>query len=315
MSSEHAQARPTASARAHPMVRTCSVGRGLLSEGPRWDAERAELLWVDILAGQVHAAPIDEDGRLMPVRTVPIGRHVGAAAPADAGGYVLAAVTGFWHVDDQGAVQALAQPEAGRADVRMNDGICDPQGRMWAGTMAYAETRGAGRLYRLDLDGRCSLMLDGLTISNGMGWSPDGTTMYLADSGTREIYAFDFDPIDGTLDHRRLFAQVNTPGAAPDGLTVDDGGDVWVALWNAGALARYTADGSLREMIPVPVDRPTSCAFGGSDGATLFITTSREGLDEQTLAGQPQAGHVLRVDGLGVTGPPCTAYRGRISAP
>ena len=113
--------------------------------------------------------------------------------------------------------------------------------------MAYAETPGAGRLYRLELDGRCTLVLDGLTISNGMGWSPDGTTMYLADSGVGDVFAFDFDLSGGTLDRRRTFAHVGTPGAAPDGLTVDSDGDVWVALWNGAALARYAPDGSLRE--------------------------------------------------------------------
>jgi sugar lactone lactonase YvrE len=302
-------------AQASPAVRVCSAGHGLLSEGPRWDADRAELIWVDILAGEVHTATLGADGRLEPVRTLHAGRHVGAAAPAAAGGYVLAAAGGFCHVDDDGALTELAQPESGRDDVRMNDGICDPQDRFWGGTMAYAETPGAGRLYRLELDGRCTLVLDGLTISNGIGWSPDGGTMYLADSGTGEVYAFDFDPDSGALDRRRTLVHVGTPGAAPDGLTVDDDGDVWVALGNGGALARYTPDGALRETVPVPADRPTSCAFGGRDGATLFVTTSRDGLDEATLAHQPQAGHVLRVDGLGVSGPPCTPYRGTVIAP
>jgi sugar lactone lactonase YvrE len=177
---------------AAPVARVCSADRGLLSEGPRWDAERAELIWVD--------------------------------------------------------------------------GICDPQGRFWAGTMAYAETPGAGRLFRLELDGTCTQALDGLTISNGMGWSPDCATMYLADSGTGEVAAFDFDPAGGTLGHRRTLVHVTTPDAAPGGLTVDHDGDAWVALWNGGALARYAPDGSLRETLPVPVDRPTSCAFGGPTG-------------------------------------------------
>ena len=263
----------------------------------------------------MHTATVGDDGHLEPVRTLQVGRHVGAAAPAVAGGYVLAAAGGFWHADDDGGLRELAQPEAGRTDVRMNDGICDPQGRFWAGTMAYAETPGAGRLYRLELDGSCTLVLDGLTISNGMGWSPDATTMYLADSGVGDVFAFDFDPSGGTLDQRRTFAHVSVPGAAPDGLTVDSDGDVWVALWNGGAVARYAPDGSLRETLPVPVDRPTSCAFGGRDGATLFVTTSREGLDPAALARQPHAGHVLCLDGLGVTGPPCTPYRGPVIPP
>ena len=300
---------------AAPVARVCSAGRGLHPEGPRWDADRAELIWVDILAGEVHTATIGDGGHAEPVRTLQVGRHVGAAAPAAAGGYVLAAAGGFCHVDDDGALTELAQPEAGRPEVRMNDGNCDPQGRFWAGTMAYAETPGAGRLYRLELDGRCTLVLDGLTISNGMGWSPDGTTMYLADSGTGDIFAFDFNPAGGTLGPRRTLAHVDIPGAAPDGLTVDSDGDLWVALWNGGALARYAPDGKLRETVPVPVDRPTSCAFGGRDGATLFVTTSRDGLDAAELARQPQAGHVLAIDGLGVTGPACTPYRGAMCAP
>jgi sugar lactone lactonase YvrE len=301
-------------ARAAPSARTCTALPGLLVEGPRWDAERGELIWVDILAGEVHISPVSADGELAAVRTLRAGRHVGAAAPAVEGGYVLAAAGGFCHIDGGGTLTELARPEGDREDVRMNDGICDPQGRFWGGTMAYAETRGAGRLYRLELDGTCTEVLDGLTISNGMGWSPDGATMYLADSGSGDVYAFDFDPASGDIDRRRTLLHVDVPGAAPDGLTIDDEGDLWVALWNGGAVARYAPDGSLRQTVPVPVDRPTSCAFGGPDGATLFVTTSRDGLDEFALARQPRAGHVLCIEGLGVTGPPCSPYRGKAIA-
>jgi sugar lactone lactonase YvrE len=197
-----------------PAIRVCSAVAGLLSEGPRWDADRAELIWVDILAGELHIAPLDDDGNLEPVRTLRAGRHVGAAAPALGGGYVLAAAGGFCHIDDNGTIVELAQPEGDRTDVRMNDGICDTQGRFWGGTMAYAETPGAGRLYRLEVDGRCTLVLDGLTIANGMGWSPDATTMYLADSGTGDIYAFDFDPASGDIDGRRCRCRKLRPGHA-----------------------------------------------------------------------------------------------------
>jgi len=157
-------------------------------------------------------------------------------------------------------------------------------------------------------------VLTGLTISNGIGWSPDGTTMYLADSGTGDIDAFDFDPATGDLGSRRTVAHVTAADAVPDGLTVDDRGDIWVALWNGGALARYHPDGSLLATIPLPVDRPTSCAFGGTDGATLFVTTAREGLSRAALARQPDAGRLLRLDSLGATGPPCMPYRGKLAA-
>jgi sugar lactone lactonase YvrE len=242
-------------------------------------------------------------------------RFGGAVAPAAGGGYVLAAGCGFLFADASGAVRELVQPEAGRSDVRMNDGACDPQGRFWAGTMAYDESPGAGVLYRLELDGTCTTVLAGLTISNGIGWSPDGSAMYLSDSGTGTIDAFHFDGPTGEISERRTVVHVREPGVAPDGLTVDDEGCIWVALWGGGALRRYSPAGSLLATVAVPVERPTSCAFGGSDGTTLFITTARHGLDETALARQNDAGRVFRLDGLGVSGAPCEPYRGRVTPP
>jgi sugar lactone lactonase YvrE len=289
----------------------CSATRGLLSEGPRWDAEREELLWVDIVGSQLHRATFGTDGLLHEAASIQFDRFVGAVAPAAEGGYVLAAGPGFLFADMSGTVRELAQPEAGRSDVRMNDGACDPQGRFWAGTMAHDESPGAGVLYRLELDGSCTTVLSGLTISNGLGWSPDGTTMYLADSGTGRIDAFDFDGATGEISGRRTIVGVTEAGVAPDGLTVDESGHLWVALWGGGALRHYSPQGSLLSTVPVPVDRPTSCSFGGPDRATLFITTARHGLDELALARQPDAGRVFCVDGLGVGGPPCAPYRGQ----
>lgn len=305
---------PEGAAAADPQLRVtaCSATVGLLVEGPRWIADRDELLWVDIIGSQVHRARVGADGLLESPATMQIDRHVGAAAPAVAGGYVVAAGTGFLFADTSGAICELAQPEAGRTDVRMNDGACDPQGRFWAGTMAYDESAGEGALYRLELDGSCTTVLTGLTISNGIGWSPDGTTMYLADSGTGTIDAFTFDPSTGDLDERRSIVRIEGPGRAPDGLTVDDDGDIWVAIWGGGALRRYRPDGSLLTTVVVPVDRPTSCAFGGPDGTTLFFTTSRHGLDRANLDRQPDAGRIFRIDGLGASGPACAPYRGRI---
>jgi sugar lactone lactonase YvrE len=157
-------------------------------------------------------------------------------------------------------------------------------------------------------------MLTGLTISNGIGWSPDGTTMYLADSGTGDISAFDFDQATGALGRRRTVVHVTTPNAVPDGLTVDHRGNLWVALWDGGALVQYRPDGLLLATVPLPVDRPTSCAFGDPGGETLFITTAREGLEDAALARQPDAGRLLRLDSPGVTGPPCQPYRGQLAA-
>jgi sugar lactone lactonase YvrE len=133
----------------------------------------------------------------------------------------VAAGPGFLFLDEDGSLRELAQPEAGRTDVRMNDGSCDAQGRFWAGTMAYDESPGAGALYRLELDGSCSSVLTDLTIANGIGWSPDGRTMYLNDSGTGCLDAFDFEPSSGTITRRRTLVHSDRAGVVPDGLTVD----------------------------------------------------------------------------------------------
>jgi sugar lactone lactonase YvrE len=152
-----------------PQITAWSATPGLLSEGPRWHEERQELLWVDILGRHMHRGSIRADGALENLETIAVDRHIGAVAPVLAGGYVLAAGQGFLFLDDAGSLYELAQPEAGRGGVRMNDGACDAQGRFWAGTMAYDESPGAGVLYRLELDGSCSTVLTGLTISNGIG--------------------------------------------------------------------------------------------------------------------------------------------------
>jgi sugar lactone lactonase YvrE len=270
------------------------------------------LLWVDIIGSRFYRARVGADGQLDELASLGFDRHVGAVAPVAGGGYVFAAGAGFLYAGESGEVHELAQPEAGRSDVRMNDGACDPQGRFWAGTMAYDESPGAGVLYRLELDGTCTTVLAGLTMSNGIGWSPDGTAMYLSDSGTGTIDVFDFDGSSGEIGQRRTIVRITDPGVAPDGLTVDEQGSIWVALWGGGALRCFSPEGLPLATVPIPADRPTSCAFGGPDRATLFITTARHGLDGPALARQPDAGRVFRLDGVGVTGPPCATYRGQI---
>jgi sugar lactone lactonase YvrE len=297
-----------------PDVRVWSETPGLLSEGPRWHEERQELLWVDILGRKVHRGTLASDGALERVETMTIDRHVGAVAPVIGGGYMLAAGRGFLFIDEDGSVRELAQPAAGSGDVRMNDGACDPLGRFWAGTMAYDESPGGGALYRLELDGRATTVLTGLTISNGIGWSPDGRTMYLNDSGTGCVDAFGFDGSSGAISDRRTLVRVDEPGAAPDGLTVDEDGGIWVALWNGGAVHRYAPDGALLARVELPVQRPTSCAFGGQRRDILFVTSARTELDEGALARQPHAGRVFAIEGLGVRGLPCMPYRGSTSA-
>lgn len=295
-----------------PEIAVVSAIPGLLSEGPRWHHERQELLWVDILGCKMHRGTLGPDGSLERVTTVAIDRHVGAVAPVLGGGYVLAAGPGFMFLDEDGTVRDLVQPEAGRTDVRMNDGACDAEGRFWAGTMAYDESPGAGTLYRLELDGSCTTVLTGLTIANGIGWSPDGLKMYLNDSGTGRVEAFDFEMSTGALSGRRTLVAGDQEGVVPDGLTVDAEGGIWVAWWGGGAVSRYAPDGSFLTSVRLPVERPTSCAFGGADLATLFVTTARAGLDDNARARQPDSGRLFSIAGLGVRGIPSYPYRGEI---
>jgi sugar lactone lactonase YvrE len=292
-------------------VRLISDEAAELGEGPRLDARTGEVLWVDIMAGHLYRCSWD-GGRLHTIAMIEVGRHLGAVAPVEApgGGWIAAAGQGFAHVAEDGRVTVLAEPEAGQGGrTRMNDGACDPQGRFWAGSMAYDERPGAGTLYRMDHDGTVTAVVRGVTISNGLGWSPDGTTMYYADSGAGTVDAFDFDGASGDLERRRTLVRCDGP-AFPDGLWVDDEGCLWVAMWGGGEVRRYAPDGGLLHASPLPVSRPTACCFVGREGDTLIVTSARFGLPAEALAREPAAGRVMAID-AGATGPAATPYRPR----
>ena len=188
---------------------------------------------MDLLAGRVYRSRVADDGALSLVRAYRVPGTVGAIAPVEGDeGWLLAAGRSFVHLSPDGSLRPLA--EVAPAGTRMNDAACDPQGRFWAGTLADDQRAGGGALYRLDRDGRTELVLGDLTISNGLGWSPDGGTMYLADSGTRVVHAFAFDAERGTISDGRVLVTVAEEIGAPDGLTVDADGDLWVAIYGGG---------------------------------------------------------------------------------
>lgn len=278
--------------------------RADLGEGAAWDAVAGRLIWVDITGGVVHE--LLPDGRS---RSWNVPEHVGAAVPRARGGLLLAVRSGFAALADDGSVSVVASVEADDPSTRMNDGKCDPLGRFWAGTMADAETPGAGSLYRLDTDGAVSRVLNGVTISNGLGWSPDGTVMYYTDTATGGVDRFRFDAAAGALTDRRRVITIDPADGSPDGMTVDDDGCLWVALWGGGAVRRYAPDGGLDAVVPLPASQVTSCAFGGQDGGDLYITTAAHGLSPEQRAMEPQAGGVFRCR-PGVTGPPATPFAG-----
>jgi sugar lactone lactonase YvrE len=285
----------------------CTTEQTVLGEGARWDARRDELLRVDIVAGRVFRDRVDEDGGLVPVRTYSVPGTVGAITPiAGDDGWLLAAGRGFVHLLPDGAQHLIA--EVAPAGTRMNDAACDPQGRFWAGTLADDHRPGGGALYRLDRAGRIELVLGGLTISNGLGWSPDGGTMYLVDSGPRVIHAFAFDAAQGTISEGRVLVTVAEEVGAPDGLTVDAAGDLWVAVYGGGCVRRYAPDGALRQVLDVPAEQSTCCAFGGPGLQRLYVTTATEGWSDERRRAEPAAGLVYRLD-TDATGRPALPFR------
>ncbi len=188
----------------------------------------------------------------------------GAVALREAGGLVLAVQEGFALLGD-GDLELIAEVEADRPNMRMNDGYCDAQGRFWAGTMRLGRREPVGGLYRLDPDHRVTTMLTGVCTSNGIDWSPDGRTMYYIDSGLQTVDAFDVEPQSGRLSNRRALVRYTAEGGHGDGLVVDAEGHLWVALWGGSAVHRYSSAGELELVIEVPASQVTKPAFGGLD--------------------------------------------------
>lgn len=278
-----------------------------IGEGPVWDGLEQALVWLDIPRGLVHAWRPDEGPR----RPFAVGQPVGAVAPRASGGLVAAVRDGFALLEPgSGQVSMVADTEGDRPGNRMNDGKCDPAGRFWAGTMALDERPGAGGLYRLDPDLRVERVLDGVTISNGLGWSPDGTTMYFIDSPTGGVDAFDYDPDTGAIAGRRRLVDVPGLPGIPDGLTVDAEGCLWVAVFGGGRVQRHAPDGRLLATVTLPVSQVTSCAFGGAGLDELYVTSAREHLSQERLREQPHAGGLFRHRPDGVVGLPAHQFLG-----
>jgi sugar lactone lactonase YvrE len=266
--------------------------RAELGEGPSWDPATSWLLWVDITGEVVHRFdPASGDDERFEV-----GQPVGAAVPTSDGRLALAVGDGFAFLHPAtGAIERIADVEVDLADTMMNDGKCDPAGRLWAGTKDANGSRPIGSLYRLGADAKPARMLTGLTVSNGLGWSPDRTTMYFIDSPTQRIDVFDFDLDGGEIANRRTLVEIPRAWGLPDGMTVDEEGFLWVAFWGGSAVRRFDPVGAVVSTVEFPVGQVTSCAFGGEELSDLYVTTAREGLSEAQLAQQALAGALFRL--------------------
>ncbi|MGI8665127.1 MAG: SMP-30/gluconolactonase/LRE family protein [Jatrophihabitans sp.] len=277
-----------------------------LAESPCWDAATQSLVFVDITGGRLHRWS-HANGEL---QTTELGQLVGAAVPRAAGGLVLALRDGLVVAESGAPLRAGCAIEADQPQTRLNDAKCDPAGRLFVGSMAGMDQPGAGALYRVDRDWQVSQVVAGTTISNGMAWSPEGTTMYFIDSPTGAVDAFDFEPATGELRRRRRLVEFEAGAGNPDGLTVDSEGFLWVASFGGWCVRRYRPDGRLRDTVRLPVRDVTSCAFGGPDLDELFITTASIELSAAERAEQPAAGGIFRIR-PGVRGLPVVAFQGR----
>jgi sugar lactone lactonase YvrE len=279
-------------------------GRDLLGECPLWDEREGVLWWVDILAPALKRLDTS-------VKAYPLPEPMGSFAFREKGGLLAAMKSGIY-LYDRGANERerIASPEADMPENRFNDGRCDRAGRFWAGTMVDEPPRGPkGSLYRISPDHSCTRMRTGIVIPNSLAWSPDGRTMYFADSVREVIWAFDYDLAAGALSNERLFFDCKNNPGSPDGSCVDADGCLWNAEYGGWRLVRYTPSGKIDRSIAMPVANPTCCCFGGRDFDTLYITSASQNLSVSSLEKQPLAGSVFAVR-PGVKGLPESRFAG-----
>lgn len=274
-----------------------------LGEGPHWHAAEQALYWVDILGRRIHrwrAAEAEHD-------VFDVAARPSALAERADGRLMVASDLGLARFDvPPGRLCPSDAIEPYRPYNRSNDGKVGPDGAFWVGTMAEDGVGTSGALYRVSAAG-ITRVLDGIGIPNTLAWAPDGRTLYFADSAKATIWQMPFDPATGAVGERGVFVEVKD-GASPDGSAMDVDGCLWNAQWDGARVVRYTPAGRVDRVIELPVIRPTSCAFGGPDLRTLYITSARDGLTETELKRQP-AGALLAVD-VGVAGCPVPVFAG-----
>jgi len=280
--------------------------KAVLGEGPVWRAETQDLVWVDIESARVCCFnPATGENQ-----TWDVGEKPGLAVPTKQGDLILGTSVGFVRLDlASGVLSPIIDPEQDLPNNRFNDGKVDPEGRLWAGTMGLDEAPNVGSLYRLNRNLSTDKLFDQVTISNGMAWTSDQKTFYYIDSPTRRVDVFDCDMAGGTVSDRRTAFELPEGMGYPDGMSIDNEGMLWVALWQGWGVARFAPGGALLAKVEVPVECVTSCCFGGENWDELYITTSSRDLDETGRAEQPLAGGLFRCR-PGVSGPPTNLFLG-----
>ena len=269
--------------------------RSELGEGPVWSEAEQALYWLDCLKPAVYRYdPASGENRTL---DLPLDSAIGALAFRRGGGYVLALESGI-KVLDAGAKTArlLCHPEKGREENRYNDGKPDRAGRFFVGSLNKADRDPTGALYRVDPDGSCREIDGRFVCPNGMDWSPDNRTFYFVDTGSRNIFAYDYDAATGEIEDRRVLATIAPEEGGPDGLCIDREGFLWVAQWDGWRISRFDPDGRRERQVRVPVPRPTSLCFGGPELDRLYITSAAVDLDRAALEAAPLSGSLFALD-------------------
>lgn len=278
-----------------------------LGEGPLWDVDEQRLYWIDSFDGRVFRCTADGGE----VRAWDVPEKIGSMALRRSGGAVVSLANGFHFLDFKtGDVELIHDPEPGLDKNRINDGKVDKRGRFVAGSMDTMEDGPNGALYRLDPDLTVTKLDEGIIVSNGPCWSPDGRTFYFADSWSNAISAYDYDLETGSVSNKRVFAAFNFPGGAPDGATVDEEGCVWSAVVYAGKLVRFTPDGELERVIDMPVRKVTSVMFGGPDLDVLYVTSMAKPPLPRFPGDGVLRGALFAITGLGIRGVPEPRFAG-----
>lgn len=273
--------------------------RCILGEGPVYNRQTGTLSFVDIKTGTLYE--LGPDGRCQGLQT---GQYLGAALPTDRGGYVALMTTGAYLIRGGQIESLIDRPEDLTHLQRFNDAKTGPGGYLFAGSMPLfaARTREGGILYRMERGGRLRAVLTGISVPNGMAWSPDGHWMYFIDTGARTVYKMDYQPDTGELGSRTPIYTASN--AYPDGMTADDEGMLWVAMWGAGEVRRIDpGTGGVLASVRVPAHFVSSCCFGGPQRDRLFITTAAEDEPENPLAGR-----LFAAEGVG-HGPAARLFR------
>ncbi len=273
-----------------------------VGEGPIWNDAKRTITWVDITGKKWHRLAIDSGAVV--THTVPT--MIGAAVETKNGGLVVAVEEGFAkvNVDKDGYfVTHNFLP----AEDRMNDAKADAKGRWWAGSNAIDFTAGAGKLHKLDSKGTVTVMEQGLTLPNGLGWSPDNRYFYLIDTFARSMFRYNFDLEAGQISNRSLFVEFKDDGSFPDGMCVASDGTLFVSMWSGSRIEVISPDGNFLESIKMPVMSPTSCAFGGDRGETLIVTSDGRDFDETLF---PDSGKLFAISGTGFSALESAKYYG-----